>query len=188
MLCSAITNAFILAIGLAGLLAMASLGDMVLYNRKKKAIWLAEKQEEHRQALEIAREAAARGTADEDQILLLNQERAAEDSQKTRAEKKSIFTRAKEYFYSGLSKEEKQDGNTAVVNAAGDGTRGMIPEESRSQPGEGLGILKAVEETKREAQTMLPQVRGGPLDRLGEEAATAVSNNTKSWTSRITGR
>jgi len=178
-------------LGIAGLFAVASLGDMVIYNRRKKAIWLAEKQEEHRQALEKAREAAAQGIADEDQMLLLNQERAAHDSEKTRSEKKGFFTKAKETFYSGLSKDEAEGGKIAAVNSVEDETRGARPEESRQDTGEGFGILKAVEETTREAKTVLPQAlhpKSGPLDQLADEAASAASNKTKSWSSWITGR
>lgn len=149
---------------------------------------MAEKQEEHKQALEKAREAAAQGIADEDQILLLNQERAAQDSEKARSEKKGIFTKAKETLYSGLSKEEPEGGKIAAVNAVEDRVWAARPEESRQEPGEGFGILKAVEETRREVQTGLSQPKGGPLDQLGDEAANAVSNKTKSWSSWITGR
>lgn len=110
----------------------------MIHNRKKRKEWLAEKQRESAIALAEARRAEAAGTANEDQMLLINQDRAAQEANAVRENKKGVFARAKESLYGTLSSEETKGGNL--------GTAVREVQESVTGQGEGLGILKAVED------------------------------------------
>jgi hypothetical protein len=170
----------------AGVVVAVSLGDMMLHNRRKRNEWFSVQQELHRRDLLEANEALAAGTANEDQMLLINQERAREEAEREKLNKKGVLARAKEALFSNMDKEEQKGG-----------TLGLLPKEKMEKGGE--GVLRAVENTVREGNERLKDgktifkaemiqhapsrpVIGGPLDQLGEGAANAVSRSTKSWT------
>ncbi|KAF2135623.1 uncharacterized protein K452DRAFT_239028 [Aplosporella prunicola CBS 121167] len=186
----------IAATGIAGVVTVFALGDMMIYNRRKRKEWFHEQNQKHAIALAEARQAVAGGAATEDQILLLNRERAAEEHELAKKNKPGIFGRAKESLFGGLSKEEKQGGTLAAsaatdVEDAAKGAWDTIRENSQQAKDEGLGILQAVEDKRREGEHAVAQqsgVAGGPLDHLAEEATAAASQKSKSWTSWITGR
>ena len=77
---------------LAGGVAAFSLGDMIVYNRRKRKEFFAEQNKLLQERLVDAREAAAKGTADEDQMLLINRERAAEEAEQARKAKKGTWS------------------------------------------------------------------------------------------------
>ena len=69
---------------MCGVFATFAIGDMLIHNRRKRNEWLEEQQRKSAIALEEARQAANTGTANEDQILLLNRERAAAQAEAER--------------------------------------------------------------------------------------------------------
>lgn len=163
-----------------------SLGDMVVYNRRKRNEWYIVQQELHKRDLLAARSAMSQGTANEDQILLINQERLREEVELEKLQKKGMFAKAKESIFGTEKKEEKKGGTMGIT--------GITGREQREE----LGIVKAVEEKVTEAkekvkidlrpadqnafQAHTPKsISGGPLDQLGEKAADS-SKTAKSWT------
>ncbi|KAF2086730.1 hypothetical protein K490DRAFT_74324 [Saccharata proteae CBS 121410] len=183
----------IAATGIAGVVTVFALGDMVMYNRRKRKEWFIEQTEKHAKLLEAAREAAARGAADDDQILLLNRERAAEESQQAAAEKPGIFKSIKKSIFGELPMEEQKGGKLGAIGkeASEQAQWGVetARETAHDVKEEGLGILKAVEEKRRDGERAIPHVSGGPLDNLGEDAASAAAQKaaaaaqkSKSWT------
>jgi hypothetical protein len=174
-------------IAIAGVVVAISLGDMVVYNRRKRNEWYLVQQELHKRDLIAARFAMAQGTANEDQILLINQERLREEAEAEKVQKKGMFAQAKESLF-GTEKKEEQRGGTL-------GVAGITGREHK----EGLGVVKAVQdkvaEVKEKAkldmrptdqniiQAHTPKtIAGGPLDQLAEKAAESASKTTKSWT------
>ncbi|KAF2235398.1 hypothetical protein EV356DRAFT_514215 [Viridothelium virens] len=174
---------------LSGIYATLSIGDMVAYNRRKSTAYYQEMEELRKKNLAEARVALARGEANEDQMLLINQERAAEEARLAREEQKKegfnarmwkLVTRA-----SGASKMEEprsdeMESSTAEVrqvNFSGD------------RP-EGLAIVRAVEEKRREGEKPIERLElpGGPLDQQAQDNANFLTGTAKSWTSWITGR
>jgi hypothetical protein len=170
----------------AGVVVAVSLGDMMLHNRRKRNEWFSVQQELHRRDLLEANEALAAGIANEDQMLLINQERAREEAEREKLNKKGVFSRAKDALFSNMDKEEQRGG-----------TLGLLSREKKDNTGE--GVMKAVEDTIRESKERLKDgadmfkaevrqhtpskpVMGGSLDQLGERAASAASSSTKSWT------
>jgi hypothetical protein len=179
-------NILVAFVAVAGVVVAVSLGDMMLHNRRKRNEWFSVQQELHRRDLLEANEALAAGTANEDQMLLINQERAREEAEREKLSKKGVFARAKDALFSNMDKEEQKGG-----------TLGLLPKEKKDNGGE--SVLKAVENSVREGKEKLRDgkdmfkaeikqftpsrpVIGGPLDQYGEKAASAVSNTTKSWT------
>ncbi|KAK8164890.1 hypothetical protein BKA80DRAFT_202695 [Phyllosticta citrichinensis] len=166
--------------GVAGIVSALAVTDMIIYNRKKKREWFHEQKQKHAIALAEARLALTDGTITHDQMLLLNRERAAEEAEAIKRNKKGIFTRAKESMFGGLSKEEQTGGEgvlAAVQDAATHGKE-TIGESS---------IARTLEEKRREGEKAQP-LTPGPLDRMADDATQAATQKSKSWTSWITGR
>lgn len=159
---------------------------MVVYNRNKRKEWLASMQEKRAKDVAIARKAYAEGTASNEQMLLLNQERAAEESRLEKERNGGIFKRTKTYFFSGFSKEEKKGGRLAELQneKESEGHMGGQTQEAS----ESLGVLKATEAHKEARIAQEKRSIGGPLDQTAEQATQAMKTASRSWTSWITGR
>ncbi|EON65319.1 hypothetical protein W97_04557 [Coniosporium apollinis CBS 100218] len=178
--------------GVASVVALFSLGDMIIYNRRKRKEWFNDMREKEARELAAAQEAAALGAADEDQILLINRVRAAQEADAAKKSRPGLFKRITGVFYGGLSQEEQQGGklNTSIVEQA----RDAVSNAGEEVKEEGLGIMRAVEDKRREGEKAIeahaPQVRvnGGPLDQLGAEASVKSEEAKKSWTSWMTRR
>ena len=162
---------------------------MLIHNRRKRNEWLAEQQQKTAIQLAEARRAEIAGIATEDQMLLINRERAAQEAVEAKKNRKGIFTRAKESLLGGMSEEEQQGGKIgAAARAARDKVEENIPERTQD-----LGIMKAVEEkldSRRTGELVEETVHpaGGPLDREAAATSEAVVQKTKSWTGWLTGR
>lgn len=119
---------------------------------------------------------------DDDQRLVMNRERVrvmAEESKKERGWGK----RVKGWLVGGLKEEE--EGREMVVPSEGE-VLGMVGvresdvfERMRGEGEErrkGSGVLEAVREKRREVEKEVEvrEVRGGPLDRVAEEAVEKV--------------
>ena len=177
---------------MAAVITAVSLTDMILYNRRKRREFYAEKSAERQRDLISAREAFARGNANEDQVLLLNQERASQEAALEKKNKPGVFKRAKDWMFAGLSNEEIGAPNDTIKVESLTEKRGIAEQaaervglasaEGSTNTGRGLGILKAVDESRRAGEKIIPQSSGGALDQLGEETADAAKKSTKSWT------
>ncbi|KAI9719784.1 MAG: hypothetical protein M1812_003272 [Candelaria pacifica] len=184
----------IAATGVATVVAIYGLGGMMIYNRRQRRDFFKEQGVLHAKALIAARQAASQGTADEDQILLLNRERAAQEAEEARLAKKGMWRRTKDWLYSGLKTEE--EGSTTsggTLAAVGDEVWKENATESNDGTGAKLGILKALKEKRREGiepgtveeSTPAPPPKGGPLDRLANGESPTTQGG---WTSLGTRR
>ncbi|MCJ1415287.1 hypothetical protein MMC32_001619 [Xylographa parallela] len=191
------------ALGLIGLTVLAggvatfALGDMIVYNRRKRKSFFAEQHMLLEQRLAEARQAAANGTADDDQMLLINRERAADEAEEARKARKgplSIFTGL--FSTKGLKEEDNGSGLDLLGE---EGLRKMGEESSIIQPaGETriqdqevprVSISHDVEEKRQEGEQKLIDVKakGGPLDQIAEQA-TAAAESKGGWTSWVTSK
>lgn len=152
---------------------------MMVHNRRKRHEFFAVQAELHRRELEAANEALLAGTANEDQMLLLNRERAKEEAERLKLAKKGVWARAKDALFAGKEMEEHKGGTLA--------------HEARIAGGSGEGVLKAVENTVREGKEKVKReldlhntptrpVIGGPLDQLAGNAASSATQSAKTWT------
>jgi len=162
-----------------GVYTVLCFGDMIVYNRRKRAEFYAVMENLRADEYTKALEAESIGAATDDQMLLINQERARYQQMlldKERAEK-GVWRRMKESVVGteayegqkggrlGLGKK-KEKGEGSVGTAVGDM---LAKRDEKLRVGDGaIGVSR-------------PTV-GGPLDRLGHQTAEAVTKSTKSWT------
>ncbi|CAK3817013.1 hypothetical protein SEPMUDRAFT_164801 [Lecanosticta acicola] len=171
--------------------ATAGITDMLLHNRRRRNEWLAEKKAESARELTVAKEAATKGAATEDQILLINRERAAEEAAEAKKNRPGMIKRASSWLFSGLQKEEQKGGRLGTTTAVAEAQN---KSSEITWTGQGKGVLQAVEDKvdshRRQGETVpeLISPSGGPLDREAQVVANDVWKATRSWTSWVTGR
>ncbi len=168
-------------VGIAGAVTVYALGDMMIYNRRKRREYFAEQMALHNASVHEAQLAVRRGTATENQIALLREEEEHRRSKEAeQAPKPGIFRRSTKWLFSGWKKDEDLEvvGNSGPsLDFEGANKEDGIVVESGSE------ILKAVEEKKEEIKQRAkenetqPERAGGPLDRLGTSVATADTTN-----------
>lgn len=179
-----------------------AISDMLLHNRNKRNEWLANQQANHRAQIQEARALLEQGKhITEDQMLLLNQERAAQEAYEMKKNKKGIFSRAKEAVFSSVPEEETKGGKLnsvaqeikdAAQNKAGDlGITEAVQhqiDQGRATFEQGKQKLEqGLDEVERKASDILEKgpvvkVVGGPLDREAQAATDAIKAKSKSWT------
>lgn len=171
--------------------------DMSLHNRRKQKEFYAQQWAVLYENLALAKEAAARGEANEDQILLINRARARAEAEQAAKERKGVWGSAKEWLLGGMKKDEEESeervNEGGVLSVLGEeGLMKMMeePEEDRGGNADVLGsvttepqerhrargrILDAVEEKRREGERALERrgIEGGMLDKLAHGAVGA---------------
>ncbi|KAG9682117.1 hypothetical protein KCU76_g14015, partial [Aureobasidium melanogenum] len=170
-----------------GVTASFAIGDMLMHNRKKRNEWLADQQAKHKVKIDEARVAFNQGIADEDQILLLNQERTKLEAAELQKKQPGLISR----IFSSAPKEEPQGGNLgAAARAAASEAASEVKETATAakEKVKDLGIVKAVEDKVEEHKWQKPStvgseaLIGGPLDREAAASVLAVQEKSKSWT------
>ena len=175
----------------AGVVATAGITDMLMHNRRRRNEWLAEQQMKTAVATAEARQAMSQGRATEDQMLLINRERAAAEAAEAKRNRPGMFKRAGSYLFGELDKEEQKGGRLGAAASKIEQTVQPVKDELLGEK-EDLGILKTVEEKveshRRQGEKAAEVVKplGGPLDRQAEMAASTLSDTSKSWTSWFT--
>ncbi|PVH87260.1 hypothetical protein DL98DRAFT_510123 [Cadophora sp. DSE1049] len=188
-----VTLSLIAATVVAGGVTVYALGDMMIYNRKKRAQFFEEQKAIRANAIYKARQAIEAGTATEEDIkfISLEDEHAARIEALARAkkEKKGIFKRGKEWLFSGLKNEEEGEDVGSSERRLG--------YEALSEEDDALGeresdIVRAIEEKKLAISAKAKQAfadekerqrKGGPLDRLGTKFEDEDQPKSTSWTS-----
>jgi hypothetical protein len=157
---------------------------MIVYNRRKRAIYFAEEERAQARVLELARSAVASGTASPAQAALVTgiaEEQEAFDKKKAERKAPSKLL----WWMHGDWKEEQ-----AIAEQ-----RKLAVEEIRRQEAQGnknLGIAAAVQEARsNETSTSTPAfalssasstpVVGGPLDNTVDKAVHKVEETGKGW-------
>jgi hypothetical protein len=150
-----------------------------MYNRRQRTLWLDRKLED----LQQARLAYANGTATEQQLEILRNEKIGEIQKKQREEERQQrwYNRAKGYLFGGLKNDDTPDAlpNTTPEYARTDGKIGVIEALNAKKAADELSAVSA----SASASASLPQP--GALDRLAENAETAAKQSARSWTSWI---
>jgi hypothetical protein len=175
------------SIGIAGVVTAYALGDMIIYNRRKRAEYYAEQRALHSAAAHEAEEAIAFGNATELQQALIKKEKALKQDSEARetSKQRSIFARSKEWLFSGLKKEEEGgDFGTPERRLGYEGTS----EEDDVLGERESSILRAIETKKAEVKSKTEIIfereresekKGGLLDRLGTETETSPTTPPK---------
>jgi hypothetical protein len=168
-----------LGIGCIGVLAVFSIGDMVVYNRRKRAIYFAEEERAQARILEAARTAVSEGSATPAQAALVSGIAEEQEALEKKQAERKIPSRLLWWMH-GDWKEEKEIAEQ----------RKLALEEIKKQEltgGQGVGIVNAVQEarqnytpTSTSTSTSTPIV-GGPLDNTAEKATQKVEQTGKGW-------
>jgi hypothetical protein len=163
-------------IGCIGVLAVFSIGDMIVYNRRKRAIYFAEEERTQARILENARLAVAEGTATAAQSALVSG--IAEEEilmQQKKAERKAPSRLL--WWMHGEWKEDKEIAEQ----------RRLAVEELKKHEmtgGNGVGIVDAVREAGQKLSSSTSPstpIVGGPLDNTAEKATQKVEQTSKGW-------
>lgn len=198
---------------IAGGVTAFALGDMIIYNRRKRRLFYEEQRLLLGQRLAEAREAQAKGLLNEDQLLLLNRERAADEAEAARKAEKGVWKSIKSIFLIDELKEESiiegqhrfsregrkiGDGpvqtNSEAGASAASGSQNLVVESAShgsSSPNQDPlpGKPKVPESGWRNGEHGLQDrgVEAGPLDRMAEQAV-AAGRAKGGWTSWITSK
>ena len=188
---------------ICGGVTVYALGDMMIYNRRKRAQFYEEQKGLHAAAVHNARLAIEQGSASEVDIEFIRREdeetARIERIKREKAEKKGIFAKTKNWLFSGLKKEEEGDDFGSSERRIG--------YESLSDEDDGLGeresdILRAIEDKKESVKEKVKQAfadekerqkSGGSLDRIGTHATENTGSEDErprsgGWTSFMTRR
>lgn len=166
---------------LAAGITVFALGDMMVYNRRRRNEFYRLQREQRAHALELANEAINSGSANEEQLQLVEEEKAKLAGGQTKKQT-GLFKRLKEGLVGGLEKEDKKGGTLGI---------GV---DSTAEKGNGeLGIVNTVEglvdSTKEKLSSASGRpVEGGPLDQLGATVAQDAEKARKSWLGWLSGR
>ncbi|KAK3116384.1 hypothetical protein LTR53_003304 [Teratosphaeriaceae sp. CCFEE 6253] len=181
---------------ITGCVATAGITDMLLHNRRRRNEWLAEQQMKTARDTAEAKRAMGRGAATEDQVLLVNRQRAAEESAEARRNRPGVWKRATGWLFSDLSAEEQKGGKlgaAAAATATGI-SEGLAPTQQPEGQKHDRSVLQAVKEkvdsTRDQGERLGERTlrRGGPLDQEAQLAVDTASNTTRSWLDSVTGR
>lgn len=170
-----------------------ALGDMMIYNRRKKAEFFAEQKAMHMSKLHDAQMAIKAGTASEEQVHFIQQERMLDAEDAAKKARKGAWARSKEWLFSGLKKDDVAE---EQVNKIQDSAKNFANEAESALRESKSSILQAVGERKDEVRTQAKsaletekerQRHGGPLDRIGASDEPPQSSGG-GWTSFMTRR
>jgi len=166
-----------IAPGCVGVLAVFSIGDMVVYNRRKRAIYFEDQELEQAKILSLARNSVTEGRASPAQVALV--EGIAEEEalmEKKRAERKAPSKLL--WWMHGEWNEEKalKEQRTLAVND-------FKAKEAEAAMG---SVTQAVQEARMNGSQ---PTAGGPLDQEAAKAIQAVENtaNRSFWGSIMGG-
>lgn len=165
-------------LGCVGVLAVFSIGDMVVYNRRKRAIYFAEEERQQAKILANARSAVAEGTASPAQTALVTGIAEEYEAMEKKKAERALPSRLLWWMH-GDWKEEKEIKEQ----------RRLALEEVKQQElqgGSSLGVTAAVQEaraniTTTPITTTSAPVVGGPLDQTAEKAVQAAEKTSKGW-------
>ncbi|KAK5107400.1 hypothetical protein LTR62_001304 [Meristemomyces frigidus] len=174
-------------------IATAGITDMLLHNRRKRNDWLAEQQAKTARDLAEARTALGEGRVTEDQMLLINRQRAADEAAEAKRTRPGVVKRVGGWLFSDVNKEETKGGRLAGgVQGATQGTVDAVREAVQGGQRHDRSVLQSVEEKVEAGRTQIEEVArtrfGGPLDREAQATADAVMGSSRSWIDRLMGR
>jgi hypothetical protein len=165
--------------GCIGVLAVFSIGDMIVYNRRKRAIYFAEEERTQARILEAARHAVSQGTATAAQTALVTGIAEEQEAMEKKKAERKVPSRLLWWMH-GDWKEEKEIAEQ----------RRLAVEELKKHHttgGQGVGIVDAVQEARQNytptsSSTVSPTpIVGGPLDNTAEKATQKVEQTSKGW-------
>jgi hypothetical protein len=145
---------------------------MVVYNRRKRAIYFQDQEKQQAQILQVARDAVVSGTASPAQISLVEGIREEEEAMQKKTAERKAPSRILWWLHGGWNedKELEQQRKLAVEDAR--------REAAAQSPS--VGVTQAVQQARANAST---PTAGGPLDQMAANAAADAEKPmySKGW-------
>ena len=150
--------------GCIGVLSVFSIGDMIVYNRRKRAIFFAEEERIQANILAMARSAVAEGSATPAQTALVVGIAEEEEAMDKKKAERKLPSRLLWWAHGDWKEDEqiKEQRRLAVEDIRMQESRQTVPSIDAS---ESRSILTA----------------GGPLDNAAEKAAESAEKTGKGW-------
>ncbi|KFZ06581.1 hypothetical protein V501_07277 [Pseudogymnoascus sp. VKM F-4519 (FW-2642)] len=175
---------------IAGAVTVYALGDMMIYNRRRRREYFAEQKALTEAATQDAAVALRSGTATAEQLKLLEQQRG---QAAVAAEMRQKAAEMREARAAALVLAEKEEGKGIMASATGWLFKGLKTEDRPEVGYENLvdergvqgGVTRAVEARRAEVAATEREANGGPLDRLGTEEESEEGKKG-GWTSFMT--
>lgn len=171
--------------GCVGVLAVFSIGDMIVYNRRKRAIYFAQQEREQAAILASAREAVSAGTASAAQTALVvgiaEEEEAMEKKKAERkAPSKLMWWLHGDWKEEKLLEEQRRAALAEFKRLEAEGTEavGTVTSAVRDARDKVADKIEGALGTSTGAAT---PVVGGPLDQEAASAAQKVEEKGKGW-------
>ena len=156
--------------GCIGVLAVFSIGDMVVYNRRKRAIFFEDQEREQAKILALARDAVASGSATPAQAALVEGIAEEERLMEIKKAERKIPSRMLWWLHGDWKEDKalKEQRRLAVEDFK------KKEAESRLQVG---GVTQAVQDAQQQRLDASQPLKPGPLDEQAAKA-TAFAENT----------
>lgn len=147
---------------------------MIVYNRRKRAIYHEDQEREQAKILQLARDAVAEGTASPAQTALVEGIREEEEAMERKNAERKFGSRILWWLHGDWKedKELKEQRKLAIQDAQ----RQQMEQATKNQE---LGVTQALQEARANASAQ-PTV-GGPLDQAAANAATSAEKTGKGW-------
>jgi len=175
----------VFATGCIGVLAVFAIGDMVVYNRRKRAMFFEQQEKIQADILARARDAVSGGYATPAQTALVEgiaeEERLWQEKQANRKAPSKLL-----WWLHGDWKEEEELKKQRQL-AVQEFQRKQEAEQQQQQLG--VGVTQAVQEARATgAPVVLAAQAPGPLDQAAEKTVEKIAEKTSSgWFSWLTG-
>ncbi|KAH7139210.1 hypothetical protein B0J11DRAFT_546705 [Dendryphion nanum] len=162
----------VFATGCISVLAVFSIGDMVVYNRRKRAIYFENQELEQARILQSARDAVISGSATPAQAALVEGIREEEEAMAQKKAERKIGSRLLWWLH-GDWKEDK---------ALSEQRKLAVDDVKNEQAGLGItqAVKEAVQDTRANSSSLEPSA-GGPLDQLAANATSSTEKPSKGW-------
>lgn len=172
-------------VGCVGVLAVFSIGDMIVYNRRKRAIYFAAQERDQALVLASAREAVAAGTASPAQTALVvgiaEEEEAMEKKKAERkAPSKLLWWLHGDWKEEKLLEEQRRAALAEFKRLEGEGSAGVGGVASAVREAR-EGVAEKIEGALGTSTATAAPVAGGPLDQEAASAAQKVEEKGKGW-------
>lgn len=169
-------------VGCVGVLAVFSIGDMIVYNRRKRAIYFAAQERDQALVLASAREAVAAGTASPAQTALVvgiaEEEEAMEKKKAERkAPSKLLWWLHGDWKEEKLLEEQRRAALAEFKRLEGEGSGGVTSAVREARD----SVAEKVSSSLATSTATAAPVAGGPLDQEAATAAQKVEEKGKGW-------
>jgi hypothetical protein len=157
-----------------------SMGDMIMFNRRRKAEYYEAKQKRNLEALRVSLKAMAEGNANIKQRVLLKRYELVKRAEDERIQNRGVIAKGLDWAFPGIMGRQtearlvmKLDDELVKALETGELDR-LVEEESLEQSG-----------SVQTQQGTVVHREGGSLDQNAQHIVDAAQKSTKSWASWI---